>query len=161
MMVASAAAERAALASLGRDLARAGRAEALVTGRGPVPPARFNDLRAAPDWLRLPSDALRDLARRASLQSAAATLAAVIDGALLGDVAQVCGEAALDDAIAAADPDDDRPIPPADAIEADGLTLLAAALPASLRAYLPGGGAGAFPFSDAARARRWVERAAS
>lgn len=159
---ASAATDRAMLAALGRDLSRAGgleRGEALVASR-PVPPADFRDLRAAPAWLRRSPEALRDLARRASLQSTATTLAASIDGTLLGRVAQACGEGALDAAISGARSGDDRPIPDADAIEADGLTLLAAVLPQALRAYLPTGCTDVVPFSDASRARDWVERVA-
>lgn len=158
----SAAAERATLAALGRDLSLAGgadRSDALTSSR-PCPPADFRDLLRAPAWLRRSPEALRDLARRASLQSSATTLAAAIDGALLGRIAKRCGEPALDDAIAAARRDDDRPIAEADAIEVDGLTLLAAVLPPALRAYLPASEAIVRPYPDAGKARDWVERAA-
>jgi len=160
-----AALERAALAALGRDLFRAAgtcRASTLLApcpiAAAQTPVSEFSNLRHAPAWLRLPPDALLVLARRVSLQSAAATLAASIDGALLGRVAAVSGEGVLDDVIAAAAPGDDRHIPPPNMIQADGLALLAAVLPEALRRYLPSDATATMPFADADRARDWVDR---
>jgi hypothetical protein len=158
----TAAEERRALAALGRDLlAAAGppgvrRGAALVADAPPLPAAGFAELGAAPDWLRAPCTELTALAERTALVSMAQALAGCIDGQRLGRLAEICGEAAIDAAIADAQRGDDRAIADADDLASRGFAILAAAVSPSLRAYLP---PCAVADVDAGRAAAWVERA--
>lgn len=142
----TAAETRQQLATLGRDLLAAAshaggrRAAALhrcMVGTETAPP-QWSDLALVPDWLRLPASARRALADRVALLSMARALAASIDGAWLGALAEKVGEATLEWAIELAEavPTTDLPPVGADQLDARGTALLADALPQSLRVYL-------------------------
>ena len=140
----SAAAERAALAAIGRDLTEAQggagtrRAAMLTRPPGDPPPAAFDLLNQAPEWLRFSPERQTRLAQLVALRSIAPALAASIDGAWLGTLAALVGEPALDWAIAgasAADGPSDATLAPAD-LAPTGFSMLAAHLPPELRAYL-------------------------
>lgn len=152
----TAAAERAQLAAIGGDLARLAtgpgwrRARALL---GPVreEPLSFADLARAPAWLRRSRDELTALARSAALIALGPAIAASIDGAWLGELADSAGAEALDRAIALAPraPEGGLPPLPADAVEGLGFELLRAAAPAPLRRYLAWAPAGSIAPSHA------------
>lgn len=141
----SAASARRALAAIGLRLleTRGGpskrRAEALADGGALEEAATLKDLAAAPSWLSGCVDDRALLARRAALLSIAPTLASSIDGAWLGRVAEVCGEAELDLAIASTSRDDrdDAPVCPPEGLEARGIAMMRRALPPRLRRFLP------------------------
>lgn len=140
----AAAAERALLAAIGQDLVDVARnpgerrAAALL---GPLVDRRkgcFADLVAAPEWLRLPREAQREIARRAALLAMAPTIHASIDGEWLGDLARLSDEATLDWAIGQASEVPGGGVGQAAAAETEaaGFALMRAALPAALAAYL-------------------------
>ncbi|MEG3175307.1 hypothetical protein U1872_03635 [Sphingomonas sp. RB3P16] len=94
----------------------------------------ISDLALAPAWLRLPRAAQRRIGRLAALVSIAPHLAKSIDGAWLGGIATVAGEAAVDWAIGEiVDPTMVLPIVDADHLAARGASLLRASLPVALR----------------------------
>lgn len=128
-VVTEAARRRAELAAIGRDLVALAPAGSCAT--------RWDELGQVPGWLRLPPDDLHALARQVALTALADALARSIDGAWLGALARVAGEAAVDRALGLAEtglPAIDRV--EADALEATGLALLAACLPAGLGARI-------------------------
>lgn len=140
----AAAAERAALAAIGQDLVELSRdagerrAAALLGPLPDRPTGCFADLVAAPDWLRLPREAQRAIARRAALLAMAPAMEASIDGVWLGELARLNDETTLDWAIGLA-----REVPgpgfeavAATDIEATGFGLMRAALPTTLATYL-------------------------
>ena len=139
----SAVAERAHLAAVGGDLARlvgdAGwrRGQALLGVRADAP-ASFADLARVPRWLRCSPSGLVDLARRAALIAIAPALAASIDGAWLGELADRAGEPALDRAIGLADelPTDGLSPLPAEHIDGLGFDLMRATLSGAIQRYL-------------------------
>jgi hypothetical protein len=142
----SAAAQRAELAALGRDLmalrgtAGERRAAALLTPCPDTPPSRFADLLRAPEWLRWPRAAQEQLAQVVALRSVAPALAGSINGAWLGALAKAAGEDAVDWAIAAGmdrAQAEGQPVAPGE-LAARGFAILRAALPPGLRAYLVG-----------------------
>lgn len=143
----TAAAERAALAAIGRDLLalRGDRSErcrsaflASPSDTQALRSASFNALAASPAWLRLPREAQRRVAARAALLAMAPTLAQSIDGEWLGELARASDEEALDWAIAlAADvPEGGAPAIAAREIEGAGFDLMRGVLPPSLTGYL-------------------------
>jgi hypothetical protein len=142
--VSTAAAERAALAAIGQDLidvsrdAGERRAAALLGSPSDRPTGCFVDIITAPDWLRLPRDTQRDIARRAALLAMAPAIDGSIDGDWLGDLARLTGEATLDWAIGQARdlPTPGLPLIAASDVEATGFALLRSALPATLAPYL-------------------------
>lgn len=160
------AAQRASLAAIGRDLAReAGdrRATALLRSlQGGVDeaPSELSDLAEAPDWLRAPRAAQREVARRAALLAMAPMLATSIDGAWLGSLAELCGEDVLDWAIGHADAVEGAAMPRTapDQLDAAGFGLLRAALLPSLRPLLDWAPAG-MAVMDAGAAERLVATA--
>jgi hypothetical protein len=142
-----AAEQRATLAAIGNDLV------AVEGGPGErraalflkhlngcdEPVAGFTDLPNAPDWLRLPAAAQRKLAFRVALLWMGDTLAASIDGAWLGRLAEIAGEDLLDWAIETIP---GLPKAPARRLEPEeleiyGFSLLREQLPVGLRGYLP------------------------
>ncbi len=140
---------RRALAAVGSDLLAsdggpgARRGEALrrrLAGRHDRA-IGFADLADVPAWLRLPRAARRQVAHRAALLSIAPALAATIEGAMLRDHAAHVGDDVLDWAIGHANrlPDGGLSPVPAAALEARGLALMQAALPASLHGLLEPG----------------------
>ena len=140
----SAAAQRAELAALGRDLIMGRgtpgeqRAAALLTPSTDTPPSNFADLLGAPEWLRWPRGRQERLAQVVALRSVAPALAGSIDGAWLGALAEAAGEDAVDWAIAAGmdrAQDAGQPVAPGE-LAARGFAILRAGLPAGLRAYL-------------------------
>lgn len=153
----TAAAERAQLAAIGRDLARlagdAGtrRAQALLGRRPTGPGASFADLAGAPTWLRRHREELTRLARAAALVAIGPAVAASIDGAWLGELAERAGETALDRAIAAAPrvPGGGVASQPTAALDGLGFDLMRAALPSALRRYLDWAPRGSVPASAA------------
>lgn len=165
----NAAAERAALAAIGRDLiALSGdpgerRAAALLSPAPDRPAACFRDIAGAPDWLRLPREEQRLLAIRAALLGMAPMLAGSIDGEWMGELAKLAGEATLDWAIAQAGdvPGAGLSAIPADEVPAAGFALLRAALPAPLAPYLDWADSTCTPPGDAALASFCAARAAA
>lgn len=145
----SAGARRRALAAIGCDLvARDGgpgerRGQALLRSLSGAEDGALDldDLAAVPKWLRLPRSAQRHVARCAALLSMAPTLAATIDGARLRDHAKLAGDETLDWAIgqAATVPAGGLPPVSAEALDARGLALMRAALPATLHALVEPG----------------------
>ncbi len=162
----TAAAARAELAAIGRDLMAVlggghGRGAALLGQGKSQAETSFADLALAPLWLRRPRDDQRRTAVRVAMMAMAPTIAASIDGEWLGQLARLADENLLDQAIAGTDvaPDGGLGSVPADQVETAGFDLMRATLPAALQAYLdwaPGGVAvGASP----ALARFAVDRA--
>ena len=141
----TAAAQRASLGAIGRDMALLGgdrRATALLRSLEGEPAgdglSDLGDLAAAPDWLRAPRERQRMLARAAGLLALAPLLAASIDGAWLGALAELCGEDAIDWAIGHADAAaGTRTVQLApDMLEPAGFGLMRAALRPGLRPAL-------------------------
>jgi hypothetical protein len=139
--------QRAVLAAIGNDLVAVEggpgyrRAALLLKHLNGCedPAACFTDLPDAPDWLRLPSAAQHKLALRVALLWMGERLAASIDGAWLGALAEVAGEDLLDWAIGAIP---SMPAVPARRLEPGeleiyGFSLLREGLPMPLRGYLP------------------------
>jgi hypothetical protein len=140
----SAAARRAALAAIGRDLlARDGgpgdrRAAALtraLDGRA-EPALALGDLARVPAWARLPRAAQQRIAQRAALASIAGTLARSIDGQWLGTHAAAAGEAAVDWAIGLGDAAPALEPVDADHLAERGFALLRETLAEPLRPLL-------------------------
>lgn len=141
----TAAAQRASLAAIGRDLALAGgdrrAAELLRSLQGDAgceTSSDLGDLALVPDWLRVPRNTQRDVARGAALLAMAPRLANSIDGAWLGAIAEMCGEDVLDWAIASAETAEGVEMPQLapEVIDGAGFALMRAALRPSLRAVL-------------------------
>ncbi|MGY4397511.1 hypothetical protein ACVWZA_002705 [Sphingomonas sp. UYAg733] len=142
----SAAAARAALASIGADLTalsgapddRRGNALLMRVGGVALGQATIGDLATVPVWLRGTREAHRRLALRLALLSIAPVLASSIDGRWLGAIATLAGEEMLDWAIQSADMTeraDDVPHAP-ERIEARGFALLRSQLSPALHGYL-------------------------
>jgi hypothetical protein len=133
----SAAAERAALATLGRDLGGAAGWRRRAWFDPHAPAVRWEELALVPAWLRTDAAAQDALARRVAVLALADELARSIDGAWLGTVAEAAGSAAIDHAIARAG----TGLPQcawadAAALPALGMAILRRALPPGLRAVL-------------------------
>ena len=134
-------ADRARLATIAAALAGDGQdARAAALGRalaGKVRASvRFEDVANAPEWLTLSLPERRRLGHRAALAAIAPALAASVDGAWLGGLAQVAGEDELDRAMALA-PRAAMTLPVfrADELEVVAGGLLRAAAPAALRDF--------------------------
>lgn len=143
----SAVASRREIAAIATDLSA--RAGGIAERRGAVllrslrgereAAVAIGDIASVPGWLRLPLAAQRRIGRLAALVSIAPHLANSIDGAWLGGIAAVAGDAAVDWAI-------DQQValemvlPPVtgDALAARGSALLQASLPAALRGLVEG-----------------------
>ena len=146
------AAQRAALAAIGRDIAARGnpgqwRAAGLASCDTPAPPADFGALASAPDWLKWSHGDLDRLALAVALRSIAPALATSIDGNWLGSIAATADEAMLDWAIAEHDgrTSSASDMLAADALRPRGFAILKAALPPGLRGWLAVEGDAATP----------------
>lgn len=156
----SAAAERLALAEIGRSLValageRGERRARALTQRNPLPrAASLADIARAPGWLLQPREALVLLAVTAALVAMAPALAESIDGGWLRELAEKAGDETLDHAMSLAPFMSHNS---ADAISADktepfGFDLMRAALPLPLRPYVAWAATGSTnPPADLAR----------
>lgn len=164
----SAAAARAALASIGSDLTalsgapdeRRGNALLMRMNGVALGQATIGDLAAVPVWLRGTREAQRRLALRVALLSIAPALASSIDGRWLGAIATLAGEDMLDWAIQLADTINgtkDAPVAPAK-IEARGFALLRSQLNPALRDYLGWAPQGDLPH-DPVLVSTWLDAA--
>ena len=166
----TAAASRAELAAIGRDLialeiGQGARRSAAFLDRLAAPSAahpitptpRFADLRSVPDWMRCPREHQTKIAHAAALASLAPLLAASIDGEWLGGLAKVAGEDLVDWAIDLPDASGEASVAPVDPalLAAHGFGLLRASLPPVLHTYLSWA-PGSVSAADADDRARWT-----
>ena len=95
--------DRARLAAIAGALADSGNARTAMLGRALAGRSRaavgLDDVANAPEWLTRPVDERRRLGHREALAAIAPALEASVDGAWLGGLAKVAGEAELDRAM--------------------------------------------------------------